>query len=134
MGRDGKSAVIASENADLIDQISNIMVEYDYSLIVVKSAIESILKILEQEADLLMLDLDLSENTVMDLIDIIKKMRPRLPIVVLPDDFTIDTVRKLTKAGVFYCAMKPVQIEEIEKVLEAVMRFHQKHRNIGIPI
>jgi DNA-binding NtrC family response regulator len=129
-----KSAVIASENPDLIDQLSNIMVEYDYSFIIVKSAIESILKILEQEVDLLILDSDFAENTIMNSINIIKKMRPRLPIVVLPEDFAIDTVRKLTKAGVFYCAMKPVQIDEIEQVLEAVNRFHLKYGNIGTSV
>ena len=88
--------------------------------------IKSILKILDQEIEFLILDMDFPQNSNMDLIDIIRRTRPRLPIIVLSEDNSLKTVRKFAQAGVFYCALKPVQVEEKEKVLEALNRLRQK--------
>jgi len=126
-----KSAVIASEDPAIIDQISGIIVKHNYSIILAKTALNSILKILEKQVDLLIVDLAFPQTTSLDLIKIIKRMRPRLPIIVLSEDFSLNTVRKFIESGVFYCAMKPVQIYEIEHVLDAVMRYHKKYDNIG---
>ncbi len=58
-------------------------------------------------------------------------MRPKLPIIVLCEDFSSENIRKFAEARIFYCAIKPIQIEEMEKVLEAVMQFNQKQKNNG---
>lgn len=122
-----KLAIIASEDQAIKDQISGIILKHNYSVVHTKSALNSILKILEKQVDLLVVDLAFQENSSLDLIKILKRMRPRLPIIVLSDDFSLDTVRKFIESGVFYCAMKPIQICEIENVLEAVMRYYKKH-------
>ena len=121
-----KSVVVATEDPVIINQIGSILVQHDYSILVEKSAIKSILKILEQEIYFLILDLDILSNSHLDLINIIRKTRPRLPIVVLSEDNSLETVRELSQAGVFYCALKPIQTGEIEEVFEALERFHEK--------
>ena len=126
-----KLAIITSEDPTIKNQISEIILKYNYSLIQTNSALNSVLKILEKQVDIFIIDLDFLQNTGLDLIKIIKRMRPRLPIIVLSEDFSLDTVRKFTESGVFYCAMKPIQIYEIENVLEAVMRYYKKHDDIG---
>lgn len=126
-----KLAVIASEDIMVIGQVSTMVSERDYSVIIVKSAIKSILKILEEKIDLLILDLDFSQNNLIDLINIIKRMRPKLPIIVLCEDFSRETIRKFAEAKIFYCAIKPLQIGEMEKVLEAVIRFNQRQKSNG---
>ena len=122
-----RSIVIATEDPVVINQLSTILLRYDYSVIIEKSTIKSILKILEQEIKFLILDIDSPQNSNMDLIDIIKRTRPRLPIVVISEDNSLVTIRKLAEAGVFYCALKPLQIGEMEKVFEALERLHQKN-------
>lgn len=123
-----ESVVVAAENPVLINQVSNILMQHDYSIIIEKSAIKSIRKILEQEIDILILDLDSRNNSNMDLINVIRRMRPRLPIIVLSEDDSIATVRELAQAGVFYCALKPIQISEIEKVLKALEKVIKKDK------
>ena len=126
-----KLAIIASEDPIITDQIRGIIIKHGYSIISAKTALNSILKILEKQVDLLIIDLDFTQNNSLDLIKIIKKMRPRLPIVVLSEDFSLDTVRKFIELNVFYFAMKPIQIYEIEKVIEAIMRYQNRHDNVG---
>jgi len=126
-----KLVVIASEDLLIINQMSSILRENDYSTLIEKSATKAILKIMEQEINLLILDLDSSGNFNTDLIKIIKKIRPRLLIVVLTKDNSLETIRKFIQAGVFYCVLKPIQIVEINRLLEAVSRHYQKERKVG---
>lgn len=131
MTKMNKLAVLASDDASLIEQINKIIAAYHYSILQAKSALSSILKILEKSVDILIVDLDLRQNNSLDLIKIIKKMRPRLPIIVLSEDFSLDTIRAFIESGVFYCAMKPIQRSELEKVLQALNRYHKKYNNVS---
>jgi len=128
------AVIIVSDDNIIINQIRKIVDKYNYSVIVVRSALESIWIALEQETDLFIVDLNFSQNTVMKLIKIIKRMRPRLPIVVLSEDFSPETMSKFFEARIFYYAFKPIQTEEIKKVLEAAKHFHRKQKNIDKPI
>ena len=93
-----KSVVIATEDPVVINKISSILLQHNYSIEIEKSTTKSILKILEKEIEFLILDIDYPQNSNMDLIDIIRKMRPRLPIVVLSTNDSIETIRKLAQA------------------------------------
>ena len=130
MTKPSQLAVIVSEDLAIIDQISGIISKHNYSIIIANSALNSVLKILEKQIDLVIVDLYFPSNTSLDLIKIIKRMRPRLPIIALSEDFSLRTVREFIKSGIFYCAMKPIQIYEIENVLDAVMLYHKKHDNV----
>lgn len=127
MSRATRSVVIASEDVDTIRQIQELLINRDYTPVIEKSALKCIVKVLDQEQHFLILDLDRSKGNFLDLIGIIKKTRPRLPIVTLSKDNSLQTLRALTEAGVFYCLLKPMHSEEIENVLEAVTRYHDRH-------
>jgi len=126
-----KSVVIASEDPVVINELSTLLIRHDYSIIIEKSTIKSIIKILEHTIDFLILDFEQTQNSNMDLINIIRKTRPRLPIVVLSEDTSLETIRLLATAGVFYCALKPIQITEIDNVIEAINRYYQKDEEMG---
>ncbi|MBN1348927.1 response regulator [candidate division KSB1 bacterium] len=122
-----KSVVIVSDDPEIIHQLEELLTPRDYVIIKEESRLKSVRKILEQEIDFLILDLDYPIDASIDLIDIIKRTRPRLPIVVLSDNNSLEAVRKLSEAGVFYCAFKPIQIGEVEKVFEALERMNSRH-------
>lgn len=134
MDKIAHAVIIVSDDNIIINQIRKIVNKYNYFVFVVRSALESISIALEHETDIFIVDLNFSHNIVMNLIKIIKKMRPRLPIIVLSEDFSPETMRKFIEARIFYYAFKPIQTKEIEKVLEAVKHFHGKQKNIDNPI
>ncbi|MCI0493744.1 response regulator, partial [candidate division KSB1 bacterium] len=82
---------------------------------------------LEKEISLLILDLDQPQGPNFDSIDIIRKLRPRLPIIVLSADSSLEMLKILAQKGVFYTASKPIQAEEIEEVIQAISLPHTKH-------
>lgn len=78
-----KSSIIASEDSVTINQITELMLQYDYSVTIEKSIMKIIFQLLEGKIHLLILDLDSLQNTNFDSIDIIRKLRPKLPIIIL---------------------------------------------------
>lgn len=125
-----RSLIIATEDSEVINQLSNIILEEDYSIIIEKSQTKSTLKALEHQVDLLILDLAQPDPSKMDLLNIIRKTRPRLPIIVLSEDNSIETLRELAAAGVFYCALKPIIKDEITEVIQAVTHYDEKNGEI----
>ncbi len=123
------SVVVATHDFAVRDVLDRFFTNRNYSVSFEQMGSKAILKLLEKPIDIFILDLDDDDNSTLDIIDVIRRTRPRLPIVVLSDSTSLDRVRRLSEAGVFYCAMKPVQIMEIEKVVEALERYRQNQRN-----
>ncbi|MBN2010561.1 response regulator [candidate division KSB1 bacterium] len=115
-----KSAVIVTEDLDVINTLSNLLIQLDYSILIEKSKMKSISKILESKTDLVFLDIGLSHYSILDLINIIKLMRPRLPIIVLSDDNSTELMKSIAELGILYCALKPIQQEEMQFLLSKV--------------
>ncbi|MBD3290978.1 response regulator [candidate division KSB1 bacterium] len=126
-----RSLIIATEDSEVISQLSKIFLAEDYTIIIEKSQTKTILKALEHQVDLLVLDLAQPDTSKMDLVNIIRKTRPRLPIIVLSEDNSIEVLRELAEAGVFYSALKPVNQEEINEVIQAVTRIEHKNGEIN---
>ena len=122
------SALLATKNFKLRNQISTILMQNDYTIINVKSVIESISQAFEHHFDFMILDLESFNADYKIAIDIFKKARPKVPIIVLTEDNSLETVRSLIQSGVFYVAIKPIQKNKIEELLEAIKQCHQKNK------
>ena len=129
-----RSAVIATEDSSVINKVSRVLQQHDCTVIIEKSTIKSILKILEKDIDFVILDIDFPQNSNMDLIDIIKKTRPKLPILILSKDNSLETLRTLAKLGIFYCILKPIQDPELEEIIQTLVRFRQTDSDMATPI
>ncbi len=122
-----RSSIIVSTDAGVVNQITNILMQHDFTVTIEKSIIKFISSMLEKDISLLIFDLDSPDGQNFDSIDIIRKLRPRLPIIILSKDNSFETLKILVQKGVFYSAIKPIQTEEIEEVIKAVAQ--SLHRN-----
>ena len=109
------SALLATKDLKLKNQLSSILIQNDCSVINVKTAIESISQVFNHHVDFMILDWESYNSDHKVIIDIIKKERPRVPIIVLTEDNSLETVRDLTHSGVFYVAIKPIQKNKMVK-------------------
>ena len=130
MTRIDKSSIIVSSNPAVINLMTDILMQHDFTVTIEKSIIKFISSILEKEINLFILDLDSPEGLNFDSIDIIRKLRPRLPIIVLLEDDSLETLKTLVQKGVFYSAIKPVQNEEIQEVIQAVVQSPSKRAKL----
>ena len=97
----------------------------DYKVTIENHGSRALLKVLENPVDLFIHDVPMKNELNLDIIEIIRKVKPRVPIIVLCENTSIKIVRTFAEVGVFYCAMKPIQLGEIEKVIEAIERLHE---------
>ena len=102
-----------------------IVEEKGYFTTVLNQGSEVVLAVLDQDIDLIILDLDLEGMSGLEIIPIIKKTRPKIPIIVISGDNSIKTGGRILQYGIFYYLHKPINIKEISEVLEYVPMLSQ---------
>jgi CheY-like chemotaxis protein len=92
-----------------------------------RSAAQTLLKG-EQRPDMLVLDINMPEVSGMDLLEFIRRQPEwqNLPIVMLSSEAADVTVDEAMELGADGYVMKPVTLEELEKVIETAFQKHQK--------
>ena len=125
-----KSAIIAADDKEQISKISNILTELDFSVITSQNTLNAILKLLNNKVHLLIIDINNRIEEKIEAIEIVKKLRPRLPILVFIDDNGIDVIRELAEAGAFYVAIKAVEKEKLKDIIHAVNKYYEIKNNI----
>ena len=74
---------------------------------------ELIHRVKERRAQILILDSALEGIPAFDLLPLIKKSSPGLPVITLGEDASLEGSKRLRLQGIFFLAMKPVDPEEI---------------------
>lgn len=65
----------------------------------------------------IVLDEEIEGIKATDLVPIVKKINPKTQIVALSSEGSIESARRLRGAGIFYHAMKPLDIDEIKSAV-----------------
>jgi DNA-binding NarL/FixJ family response regulator len=87
--------------------------------------------VLTQEVAYFILDFELANNSNLELINIIRRIRPRLPIIIFSEDNSEHTIGEIAELGIFYYALKPLNVEEIEKVVDAAEQFVHEQQSMN---
>ncbi|MBN2413445.1 response regulator [candidate division KSB1 bacterium] len=112
--------IVAASDTNVINALNTILIDRNYSILVEHSNTSAILKVLDEKIELLIVDLDMNINTTVDFIRIVRKTRPRLPIIVLSENPKIETIQEILNMGVYYWTFKPVLPNEINKFIDAI--------------
>ena len=57
-----------------------------------------------------------------DVVPLLKNINPKIQIIVISSEESIGLVKRLRGAGIFYQAMKPVDLEEVKAAVECAFR------------
>ncbi len=82
---------------------------------------KAILAILNEGIDLAIVDLNLGGISGLETIEIMRRSRPKVPIVVISSDKSVETGSKVMQQGVFYYMFKPFRIDELKTVVESAL-------------
>jgi NADH:ubiquinone oxidoreductase subunit E len=74
---------------------------------------ELLSKVRGREVDILLLDSGVEGIPSYDLIPLIKRINPRLPIIALSEDPSLEMSKRVRLEGIFFLAMKPIDPVEI---------------------
>jgi DNA-binding NtrC family response regulator len=100
--------ILASPDGEVVETIRPLLEQLGYSCILLDKGSRVVLEMLARNVELIILDLELDGMSGIEIIPIIKELRPKLPLMVISNDDSFETGKEVAKFGVWYFVMKPV--------------------------
>ena len=110
-----KRGRILIADADEVNRnlLADFLSSRDLTVDTVSMGSELIQKIQSIPVDVLIVDIELKGMKGYEVIPIIKRIDPRLRIIVTSSNSSLELARKVREEGVFFYALKPLDFEEI---------------------
>ena len=118
-----KSILFAISDEGMKEQVSEVLNGIaTYSLTWVGESADLLLKILDKDIDLAIIDENLAGMAGAKLIQIIKKSRPRIPLIIISSGNSKEELARVLEQGVFYFIIKPINGEELKEAVESGLK------------
>lgn len=119
--KDHRIILIATPEPHTRQQILDWISSQGYRVAAVERGSDVLLAVAEDNIRLVILDLSIQEPSGAKTVEILKKIRPRLPVIVLSGDHSIETGRQVLQHGVFYYLLKPLDAKELDQVVQTAL-------------
>src|SRR4030042_1423013 len=113
-----KTILIAYQDDLWARSLSIFLQGIGYKVRTAKMVSEMIQKVRKRSVHVALLEDEMEEVKACDLVPLLKKIEDKIQIIVISSDLSIGLVKRLRGAGIFYQAMKPVDLEEIKSAVE----------------
>jgi len=114
MDKGTRTILIADVDEKSSSSLAKLFAESGYSVITSKVASEVVEKIQTTRIDVLVMNIKLEGMKGYEVVPIIRKIAPRLPIIMISDDASLEIAKKVHQVGVFYYALKPLDLQEMK--------------------
>jgi DNA-binding NtrC family response regulator len=113
-----KSILVAYQDDLWARSLSTFFHGIGYRVEAAKMVSEMIRKVRKGKIHVVLLDDEMEGVKACDLVPLFKKMDDKIQVIVISSDLSLGLVKRLRGAGIFYQAMKPVDVEEIKSAVE----------------
>jgi len=113
-----KTILIAYQDDLWGKSLSTFLHSIGYKVEMAKMVSEMIRKVRKGNIHVVLLDDEIEGVKAYDLVPLFKKIDDKIQIIVISSEVSLGLVKRLRGAGIFYQAMKPVDLEEIKSAVE----------------
>jgi DNA-binding NtrC family response regulator len=113
-----KTILIAYQDDHLARSLSTFFHGMGYRVETTKLMIEMIWRIRKGSAHVILIDDEIEGVRACDIVLLLKNINPKIQIIVISSEESIGLVKRLRGAGIFYQAMKPVDLGEVKSAVE----------------
>jgi DNA-binding NtrC family response regulator len=113
-----KTILIAFQDDLWAKSLSTFFHGIGYKVETAKMVSEMIRKVRKGSIHVVLLDDEIEGVKACDLVPLFKKMDDKIQVIVIASDLSLGLVKRLRGTGIFYQAMKPVDLEEIKSAVE----------------
>jgi DNA-binding NtrC family response regulator len=113
-----KTILVAYQDDIWARSLSTFFQGIGYRVETAKMVSEMIRKVLKRSIHVALLEDEMEGVKACDLVPLLKKIDDKIQLIVISSDLSIGLVKRLRGAGIFYQAMKPVDLEEIKSAVE----------------
>src|SRR4030042_1182014 len=113
-----KTILIAYQDDLWAKSLSTFFHGIGYKLEMAKMVSEMIRKVRKGNSHVVLLDDEIEGVKACDLVPLFKKIDDKLQVIVISSEVSLGLVKRLRGAGIFYQAMKPLDLEEVKSAVE----------------
>ncbi|MEW6375957.1 MAG: response regulator [Thermodesulfobacteriota bacterium] len=113
-----KTILIAYQDDLWARSLSTFFHGIGYRVETAKMVSEMIRRVRNGKIHVVLLDDEIEGVKACDLIPLFKKIHDKIQIIIISSEVSLGEVKRLREAGIFYQAMKPVDLEEIRSAVE----------------
>lgn len=121
MLRDQRKVLIVTPESSIRQQILQRVSAKGYQTVAAERGHDALLAVAEHNVGLVIIDLSIDESTGVKTVEVLRKIRPRLPLVVLSGDRSLEAGREVLQHGVFYYLLKPFDLEELDQIVQIAL-------------
>lgn len=112
--------LIVHEDIKCRNQMADMFNKDGYIVTATNSLAGALYDILKKTVQVVLLGTKLDEYSAVDIIPLLKQCNRKLAIIVISANASLPQVRKFRNEGIFYHALKPVDIKDREEIRQAV--------------
>jgi len=125
--------LIGSSEEELKQTLADfIAVSFGKKVILVAESSDLLLEAIDHDVELAVIDTNLKGLSVAKTIQIMKKCRPRVPVVVISDDYSVATGSRIMEQGVFYYMYKPVDMDSFREIIGSALKKRAREEAEGL--
>jgi DNA-binding NtrC family response regulator len=113
-----KKILIAYQDGLWARSLSTFFHGIGYRVEVAKVVSEMIRQVRNGNMHVVLLDDEIEGVKACDVVSLLKKINSKVQVIMISSEGSLSLVRRLRGAGIFYQAMKPVDLEEIKSAVE----------------
>ncbi len=121
-----KAILVGTIDYRIIEDLNRRLNRDDFDVRFVQKGVHLLTEILDNDIDLLILDLDLAGVMGVEMLPVIRRLRPRLPVILLSDDFTSKIRQTAAELGITYQAFKSVNSTDTDEIVSATEKIIEK--------
>jgi FixJ family two-component response regulator len=129
-GSSMQALIVAEQDLDTRKQITDLLIEAGYNVIVTNSAANAVDGILKKAAQVVILGSEFDDLSAADMVPLLKQCNRNVTIILVSAEASLPVIRKLRRLGIFYHALKPVNHEDREELCEAVRCAFAHHEQV----
>jgi len=104
----------------------------ELSLITAQTGADALNRVREQKPDVVVLDINLPDRTGLDVFREIQSGDARIPVIFITGHGTTDTAIEAIKLGAFDYLLKPLELDQVEEVVERALEISRRMRTPAI--
>ena len=119
----GGTILIGSSEASVKKTLTDfITATFNKEVLGVTETSDFLLETIDKDVELAIIDTNLKGLTTAKTIQILKKCRPRVPVIVISDDYSVATGSRIIEQGVFYYTYKPIDLESFREIVDSALK------------
>jgi DNA-binding NtrC family response regulator len=121
--------LLATSDQKMAEELSHAFRSREIEVLIFDTTRDIILAMAERRIDLMIIDPDVTELKGLEILPIIKRLRPQVRIIAMSEDLSFERRAALVQEGILYQIQAPIQPAQISEVVESIVaKLHASRR------